>query len=85
MSIFKVGDKVFFRAVTYHVLGEIAEIDGEWLALKTASWIADSGRFSAAIAEGTLNEVEFVGDMNINLATVTDATPWKHALPISTK
>lgn len=76
-----VGEKYFFRTVTYHSIGEVKKIVGRFAYLKNASWIADSGRFMDAIKNGTLNEVEPVGEMFINLDTVVDFFPWKHALP----
>ena len=79
------GDKVFIRTVTFHLVGEIVKRDGDWVTLKNASWVADSGRFHEAISKGTLNEVEYVGDAYVNLATATDAFPWQHALPTASK
>jgi hypothetical protein len=83
--MFEIGEKVFIRTVTFHYIGEISERDGDWLTLKNASWVADSGRFHVAIRDGKLNEVEFVGDASVNLATATDALPWKHDLPSESK
>ena len=79
--MFKVGDKLFLRTVTYHLVGEVEAVEGDWLQLKDASWVADSGRFMQAIKDGTLSEVEPVGAAYVNLGTVTDAFPWVHALP----
>lgn len=76
-----VGDKYFFRTVTYHLVGEVKKIVGRFAYLKNASWVADSGRFMEAIKQGTLNEVEPVGDAFVNLDSVTDFFPWKHQLP----
>jgi hypothetical protein len=76
-----VGGKYYFRTVTYHLTGEVKKIVGRFAYLKTAAWIADSGRFQQAIKDGTLSEVEPVGDAFVNLDTVTDFFPWKHALP----
>lgn len=83
--MFAVGSKVFIRTVTFHLVGEVLEREGEWLKLGNASWVADSGRFHKAIASGTLSEVEFVGDAYVNLNTATDAFPWEHELPTKTK
>lgn len=83
--MFKVGEKVFLRTVTYHTVGEITEIEDGWVRLKNAAWVADSGRFTQALQNGTLNEVEPVGDARVNLATVVDAFPWKHKLPLTQK
>lgn len=76
-----VGEKFFFRTVTYHMTGRVKKVIGSILELENAAWIADSGRFMNAIKEGRLNEVEPVGRAFININTVSDFFPWKHALP----
>ncbi len=83
--MFKVGSKVFIRTVTFHLVGEIAKCEGDWVELKEASWVADSGRFHKAIADGELQEVEYVDVAYVNLATATDAFPWAHELPSTSK
>jgi hypothetical protein len=83
--MFDVGSKLFLRTVTFHLVGEVVAREGDWLQLKDAAWVADSGRFSKAIASGELREVEALGDAYVNLTTVTDAFPWQHALPLDTK
>ena len=76
-----VGEKFFFRTVTYHLTGKVKKIVGTILELEDAAWIADSGRFMQCIKDGKVNEVEPVGKAFLNLASVTDFFPWKHALP----
>src|SRR3990167_3528606 len=76
-----VGKKFFIRTVTYHLVGEVTGRVGNFLSLRGASWIADSGRFMGAIKDGTLSEVEPVGDAFVNLYTVVDFFPWTHKLP----
>jgi hypothetical protein len=78
-----VGQKVFFRTVTYHALGEVKKVVGRFVHLKTASWIADTGRFMNFIKDGvqTNSEVEPVGEMFLNMDTVVDFFVWKHSLP----
>lgn len=76
-----IGSKWYFRTVTYHSVGEVKKIVGRFAYMKNASWVADSGRFMNAIKDGTLDEVEPVGDTFINLDTVVDFFPWKHSLP----
>ena len=78
---FSVGCKYFFRTVTYHMVGRVDAVVGNFLVLSDASWIADSGRFMQAIKKGVLDEVEPVGDAYINLDAVVDAFPWCHSLP----
>ena len=77
-----IGNSYFFRTVTYHMIGRVDGImDGKFLILKDASWVADTERFMNAIKEGRLKEVEPVGDCYLNLESVTDFFPWIHALP----
>ena len=76
-----VGEKYFFRTVTYHLTGRVKKVIGSILELEDAAWIADSGRFMNAIKEGKLKEVEPVGKAYINIQSVTDFFPWKHKLP----
>ena len=76
-----IGKKWFFRTVTYHSVGKVVKITGNFLQLKNASWVADSGRFMQAIKNGTLNEVEPVGDCFINIQSIVDFFSWKHSLP----
>lgn len=76
-----VGKKLFIRTVTYHLTGEVTRRVGNFLALKDAAWIADSGRFMGAIKDGTLDEVEPVGDALVNINSIVDMFPWRHKLP----
>jgi len=80
-----IGKSFYFRTVTYHFTGKVKNVIGRVLELEKAAWIADSGRFMNAIKEGKLNEVEPVGQMFLNMETVTDFCPWKHALPTEQK
>lgn len=76
-----VGKKLFMRTVTYHMVGKVEKIVGHFLVLSDASWIPDSGRFMNFIKEGTLDEVEPVGEAYVNYEAITDFFPWKHSLP----
>jgi hypothetical protein len=80
-SPFQIGKSYFIRTVTYHLIGKVTAIKAGFLILADASWVADSGRFMNAIKNGSLNEVEPVGDAIVNLAAITDAFPWVHTLP----
>jgi len=85
-SPIEIGEKLFFRTVTYHLLGEVEEIHGNWVLLKKCCWVADSGRWHTALADGELSEVEMCGDYCwVNLDTVTDIHPWNHKLPTKSK
>lgn len=76
-----VGKKFFFRTVTYYLLGEVESVFGNFIKLKKASWIPESGRFMQFIKNGKLNEVEPVGECYVNLNTVVDMYVWQHSLP----
>ena len=76
-----VGEKYYFRTITYHLTGRVTKVIGSFLELENAAWIADSGRFMNAIKEGKLSEVEPVGRAYVNMNAVTDMFPWKHKLP----
>ena len=80
-----VGKKLFFRTVTYHMVGKVKKRMDNFIELEDASWVADSGRFMNAIKEGTLDEVEPVGTAWINLASIVDFFPWAHNLPTEQK
>ena len=82
---FEVGESYFIRTVTYHLVGRVATICGDFLVLEDAAWVADSGRFMNAIKDGTLNEVEPVGFAFVHISSITDAFPWKHKLPVKQK
>jgi len=82
---FEVGQCYFIRTITYHLVGRVASITGQFLKLEDASWVADSGRFMQAIKKGVLNEVEPVGVAYVNAAAITDAFPWVHELPLEQK
>ena len=81
-----VGKAFFFRTVTYHIVGKVVKVlPMGILQLEKASWVADSGRFSQAIKEGTLNEIEPIGDWFISLHSCTDFGLWKHSLDLKQK
>ena len=80
-----VGKKFFIRTVTYFMVGEVTKRMGAFIELKNAAWVADTGRFTQAIKDGTLKEVEPVGVAWLNLSSVVDMFPWKHKLPLEQK
>lgn len=82
---FEIGKAYLIRTVTYHQLGVLKEIVGDFLIFKDASWVADSGRFSDCISKGSFNEVEYVGPMMINRTAIVDAFPWENKVPKETK
>ena len=85
-SAFEVGKSYFIRTATYHVVGQLDAIYTKELVLSSASWIADSGRFNAALQSGNFEEVEpFVNDVIVSRGGIIDATEWDHDLPSQVK
>lgn len=80
-----VGQKIFVRTVTFHLVGKVVAVNGNLVELKDASWVASSGRFMQAIKDGTLQEVEPVGKCWFNTNACTDIFPWAHPLPTDQK
>ena len=79
---FEIGGKYFIRTVTYFATGKVKAVVGQFLVLDEAAFIADTGRFSNAMATGVLDEIEPVEvDMFINTNAITDAFVWVHELP----
>ena len=79
---FEIGKPYFIRTVTYFATGRVKNIVGQFLVLEEAAWIADTGRFSDAMAKGVMNEVEPIeGEMFVNTGSITDAFPFNHKLP----
>jgi len=82
------GKNVFVRTITHYYTGVLAgQIDGQhmtWLELTDAAWIADTGRFSDALATGSLEEVEpYPDDLPVYLSSgaIVDICEWPHDLP----
>ena len=80
-----IGEKYYFRTVTFHIVGKVKKRMGNFFVMEKASWVPDSGRLMNAIKDGELNEVEPVGNALINLDSVVDAFPWTHKLPTEQK
>lgn len=74
---------VFIRTVTMHYTGRLVEVGPSELVLEDAAWVADSGRFGAALASGDLKEVEPfpAGRVVIGRGAVVDCVAWPHDLP----
>ena len=88
ISPFEVGRKYFIRTVTYHCVLEISAIIGGFLFYEKEkmSWVAYSGRFTQAIDEGKLDEVEPVKvSGGVSLDAIVDYFEWIHPLPRTQK
>lgn len=83
---FGVGDSILIRTVTMIQVGKVRTIENDFLVLDDASWVADTGRFSGALTDGTLNEVEKCpGWVLVGRGSIVDVFPWSHPLPKETK
>jgi hypothetical protein len=86
VSPLQVGKSVFVRTVTHYYTGHVVEISEHEIVLVDSAWIADTGRFSAALGTGVLSEVEpFHGPVSVGRGSVVDVSEWTHALPRSVK
>ena|SRR3990167_525754 len=84
-GVWQVGENYFIRTVTMALCGKLIEVTDKELVLEKASWVADTGRFSDFINNGTLSsscEVEPFpeGDVIVGRGGIIDATIWKHDL-----
>ena len=52
------GKNILIRTVTNFYTGRVVKETPKWLKLETAAWIADTGRFSDALASSVFGEVE---------------------------
>lgn len=81
-----IGHKYLIRTVSMTLLGRLSAVYKKELVLKDASWVADTGRFHKALADGTLNEVEPFpdGGVIIGRGAIIDCAQWAHELPRET-
>lgn len=57
-TFLKLGGKYLFRTVTMIYTGEIVDMVEDEIKLKTAAWIADTGRWTDNLKSCEFNEVE---------------------------
>jgi hypothetical protein len=85
-SPLRVGNSVLIRTVTYFQLGRVVELSDTEVVLEDASWVADTGRFGAALKSGVFSEVEvFPEPVSVARGSIVDVTKWPHSLPRETK
>jgi len=79
---FIVDECVYIRTITFHLTGRIFKVTDKFIFLEEAAWIADSGRFTQAINDGVLDEVEPVNvPVRVSINSIVDVYSWTHALP----
>lgn len=83
----KIGQNYLIRTATMTQTGRLTYAGPQELVLEDAAWIADTGRFSAALATGELGEVEPFpnGEVIVGRGSVIDAAVWQHPLPRTVK
>lgn len=88
VSPLRLGNTVFCRTVTHYYTGRIVMLSADEIVLSDAAWIADTGRFSVAMATGMLNEVEpYPSGQLVSLmrGAGCDVSDWPHPLPREAK
>lgn len=79
---FEVGRAYLIRTVTNYWTGRVDRVVGDFLVLSEAAWIADTGRYSEAIDEAHLKEIEPArGAVIVGLGSIIDAQVWTASLP----
>jgi len=82
----EIGKAYLFRTVTHIELGEVVSVCGNFVTLKTASWVADTGRYHDCFKNGTVSEVEpYPNGTTVNMAALINFAPWDHPLPTEQK
>ena len=84
---YRVGALYFIRTVTHYFTGKLVKVTNMELVLTDAAWIPDTGRWSEALAKGSLNEVEPYpsGEVIVGRGAIIDAVLWQHQAPHTVK
>lgn len=86
---YEIGKPYLVRTVTMINCGLLKAVYEQEIVLESASWIADTGRFSDALKDiSILNEVEpYPGDVIIARGAIVDASipEWNGQLPRTKK
>ena len=82
----QIGKTVFIRSVNLYYVGRIIELQDKYIVLEKAAWIADTGRFSAALASGVFSEVEpYPGIVAVAIGGIIDVCEYIHPVPLALK
>jgi len=83
-----IGKAILVRTVTHYYTGRIVAVAEEEVELSDVCWVADTGRFADAFAQGELSELEpYPEGRNVvlNRGAFVDWCAWEKALPRSQK
>jgi len=89
-SPYEVGKSYFIRTVTMAIVGKLEGIHENELVLSSASWVADSGRFSEVFTKGleasSNSEIEpFKNNVIVGRGAIVDCSEYDFELPNSVK
>jgi len=83
---YQIGKCYLIRTVTMTELGRLVRVTDTDFVLEDASWVADTGRFAAALKDGTLSEIEpFPNEAIVSRGAIVDGAEWVHPLPRQAK
>lgn len=85
---YRIGANYMIRTVTNYYTGKLAAVFPQELVLVDAAWIADTGRFSNAVACGQLDEIEPYPDgrrVVVGRGAIVDAVEITWPLPRTQK
>lgn len=80
----KAGQKYLIRTVTMCWTGRVSHVTESEIVLEDAAWVADTGRYSDAVANGFSSEAEIEpveGLVAVGRGAIVDAVEWRHELP----
>jgi len=83
-----VGEKYFVRTVTQYYVGRLVAVYEQELVFQDTSWVANTGRFSSALAGGGFEEVEPYpggGVVIIGRGAIVDASVFRGEIPMGAK
>lgn len=79
---FEIGKCYLIRTVTMHYTGRLVSVTDSDIVLTDAAWIADTGRYSNSLHEGSLSEVEpYPGLVVVSRFAIVDFAVWNFPLP----
>jgi len=78
-SLWEIGKNYFIRTVTMYYTGRLVAVTDHEIAIESAAWIADTGRFMQALQTGNFEEVEPFpeGSVLIGRMSIIDAHKFK--------
>lgn len=81
-----IGKKYIIRTVTMVNVGQITDIIGNFIVMRDAVWVSDTGRWSECLAKADgFQEVEpFKNDIHININSIIDSSIYDFQMPKKT-